>query len=209
MSNNFLTMLFIISLMINPISSEELPGLAIMGQQDKISSRLQSEYAHKGLKPINDGLIETVTDTWRPNDNGNKLSYVGLTFTYPLTQNIRKVTINLATYFDGGWFGTGNPGEGEALELHNLDTPKLQITKDGKRWFTIPAKTNYKKVMKGHIVGDRNGTNPTISDEISFILTKPYKGVMGIRLIGKEGGRARNDQNGFIGVSEFKAYTSR
>lgn len=148
-----------------------------------------------------DGVAATADTTFGTTDT---YGYVGaVNFVVPNGRVVSEVSLNMATYFDGGWFGPNatGPGSGNTLRLVDLTVPTLQVTSNGgATWSTIPStNNNYFSVMNGAQVGTQFGTNPRYHT-VSFPLDFPRADINGIRLIGSQGGNANN---GFIGAAEF------
>lgn len=182
-------------------------GTAILGVHTTIDSTLGTPYGQfNEVFRLNDGDAAARGDTtW----NGNQahagthgFSYAGITWATPRTDNVLSLTITMATFFDGGWFGVnGQPSPavaGDPLTASQLIAPTVQVL-SGETWTTVAATSTYLSQFEGHTVGGGGNPNPTIRDA-TFTLDTPQAGITGIRLIGSEGGVA---SNGFIGVNEL------
>jgi hypothetical protein len=179
-------------------------GTGIVGVNGAIDSTLGTPYAHAGLTTyVNDGAA-TPVDTWngdQPTNATAHVSYVGVTFATPRTDFVGSLTLNSASFFDGGWFGPNNsgPGASQPLNATYIITPTVQITFDGgTTWSTVASTSNYSTVMNGVVLPVAFGA-PTLSTT-TFTLTSPVTGIRGIRLIGSEGGTA---SGGFLGLTEL------
>lgn len=199
--------IFVIGFLTSFSFADEVIGIAIMGQKTKIDGLPGATYFHAGkLNAINDGDVNTRVDTWNQNNTSDDISYVGLKFTLKANQKITKATLRMATFYDGGWFGSSSPGEGNALQRKDLKAPFIQVTSDGKNWKNAIVSTDYTSQLTGHKIGNRKFLNPTVSPLITFTFDKPMASIKGLRIIGQEGGRAGGDTTGFIGVAELKVY---
>ncbi|MCB1100077.1 MAG: hypothetical protein KDN22_31220 [Verrucomicrobiae bacterium] len=181
-----------------------LTGRGIIGTNDAIDDDEGTFYEHVGVAAsINDGSSASRVDTW--NDTGaDTASFVGIEWESPVPQSISALTLTLATFVDGGWFGTNGsgPAPGEALDADfDLVEPSIQVSTDsGTTWTTVPHSSDYLEVMSGHLVGGGTQPNPSIPAPITFTLESAQSEITGIRIIGEEGGAA---SGGFIGVIEL------
>ena len=154
---------------------------------------------------INDGDPATRVDTW--NDTSpDTLSFVGITWTNPLTTALSTLELKLATFFDGGWFGVNNagPGSGGVLSTAaHLVEPQVQVTVDGNTWVSAGFTSDYLTALEGHPLPAVDFGPPTLATA-RFRLTTPQTGIKGVRLLGSEGGTA---SGGFLGVFELAALT--
>ena len=206
-------------------------GNGIMGRHSSITTTLGTPYSHEAgtnnlgsggawLSRLNNGVVGTpgspgpgitgVVDTWgSPAGPGH--SYVGVTgITVPAGEAVGSVSMSMALFQDGGWFGVNGatPGAGNALApgIH-LVQPAVQTTTDGgTTWATVGVTSNYLGVLNGVQIGGGGNPNPTVAN-VNFTLNTPLTGINGIRVIGTEGGNAGQDNNGFIGISEFTVDT--
>ena len=161
---------------------------------------------------LNNEDTTAVLDTWGgAGDIGVQTSaYVGVVWPSPRTDGIQTVTLSMATFRDGGWFGINGENPGDSGELV-LDTdiseetaPVIQVSNDGgTSWSEVPSTSDYLTVMQGHVIGDAAGENPTFPDDVTFTLSSPATGINGMRVIGSVGGNAGDQANGFIAVSEI------
>lgn len=85
-----------------------------------------------------------------------------------------------------------------------LTEPLIQITTDGSTWTTVEHTSDYIARLTGHRVGGGTVPNPS-SVTATFTLKQPTNNILGIRIIGTEGGQA---SGGFIGVSELAVLSS-
>lgn len=182
-------------------------GFAIIGCQQELNSELGEDRQNAGTSAnINDGNIDTRVDTWgHTTSPDTDYSYVGILWGEPRTDEVTSIKLYLATFYDGGWFGTPRtgPGAGGTLTESDVVEPVVQVTSDGgATWSEVEADSNYLTIMTGHVIGNPAGTNPTRA-EIQFILKTPQSGIDGIRIIGSHGGTAAE---GFLGVFELEVY---
>jgi hypothetical protein len=159
---------------------------------------------------INDGLINNGVDTFSTANPAATVSFVGITWAAPRTDQIISLTLTMETFFDGGWFGPNgqSPGSGGTLNPSFLTNPPVQFSISANPasasgvWTNAAATSNYLTVLNGHVIGTNGGTNPTVPPAATWTLSAPLTGVTGIRLIGSEGGAA-GTQGGFIGIREL------
>ncbi len=179
-------------------------GAGIIGVNDNVDfTDLGLPLPHAGtVAAINDGDLLSRVDNFGNGANG--FSYVGVTWATPRIDVITSLTLTMATFFDGGWFGPNSvgPGAGGALTAPTyLSEPEIQVTTDGGvTWATVAHTSDYLTAFEGHTIGGGANPNPT-SREATFTLETPATAVNGIRIIGANGGPA--DGNGFIGVFEL------
>lgn len=182
-------------------------GSGILGLNDAIDADAGTPYFQAGvLSNIKDGDTFTRVDNWAGNLHNDKpVSYVGIVWPAKRYEQIFSLTLTLATFFDGGWFGTPNlcPPAGGPLTTAHLVEPTIQVSTDGGvTWTTVPHSSDYLSVMNGHRIGGGGNPNPT-SVTATFTLTAPVSEIDGIRIIGTNGGLAGTDTNGFLGVFEL------
>ncbi len=185
-------------------------GTGIMGVNDAIDGDNGTVRLHAGVAAsINDGDPSTRIDNWfgdSGTDNGQNYSYVGVVWPAPRPGVITGLKLTLATFVDGGWFGTSEtgPGAGGLLTGDDLIEPTIQVSMDnGTNWTTVVSTSDYLTALDGHGIGGGENPNPS-SVTASFTLTEPASGVTGVRIIGENGGAAGADPNGFIGVFELE-----
>jgi hypothetical protein len=193
----------------NPKDAKSIPGnlgllgTGILGTQD--SSGTDTPNAQAGTTAnINDGNFSTRVDDWNVAGT-DPISFVGVLWDQPRTEPIIRLTLTLATFFDGGWFGPNNkgPGAGRALNATYLAEPKIQVTTDGgANWTEVDHTSDYLTALNGHLIGGGAVPNPS-SVSATFTLSQAATGINGIRLIGSEGGTA---SGGFLGVFELGVY---
>jgi hypothetical protein len=177
-------------------------GFGIIGVNTAIDSSLGTPLEHAGVASnINDGNLSTPVDTFNaPATEG--FSYAGITFFEPRTDLVVNLTLTIAAFFDGGWFGPNNSGPGaqQALTPAFLTEPTLQVTFDGgNTWVNTPFTSNYVSQVNGTVL-PAPFTTASRAKTATFNLTAPQIGIDGIRLIGPEGGTA---SGGFLGVYEI------
>ncbi|HRZ39147.1 MAG TPA: hypothetical protein P5534_22600, partial [Candidatus Paceibacterota bacterium] len=185
-----------------------LEGSGTMGFNDAIDTDAGTQYFQAGvLAHINDGLLGTRVDNWSNGaDGGQNISFVGVLWPSPRFEQVTKLTLTLATFWDGGWFGYSyyGPGSGGSIyAVSDLLEPTVQITTDGgATWTTIDHTSDYMTALDGHGIGGTGGVNPTSATAV-FTLAAPATQINGIRIIGENGGSAGADANGFLGVFEL------
>jgi hypothetical protein len=182
-------------------------GKGIMGVNNAIDADAGMPRFHVGTAAnINDNNLGTRVDNWfgdSGGDLGQAVSFVGILWTNTLYDQITNLTLTMATFYDGGWFGAPNkgPGSGGALTTNYLVEPSVQVTTNkGITWVTVNATSDYMTVMNGHRIGGGSVPNPSSRTSV-FTLTPAVTKINGIRIIGANGGTA--DGNGFIGVFEL------
>jgi hypothetical protein len=183
-------------------------GEAIMGVNNAIDDDAGRPRFHSGAgSNINDSSSTTRSDNWfgdAGTDLGQAVSFVGVLWTSTRYDQVQSLTLNLATFLDGGWFGTRGigPAAGGRLAASHLIEPAVQVsTNGGVTWRTVPHTSDYLTVLLGHQIGGGGNVNPS-SVTASFVLRTPVSEINGIRIIGENGGAA--DGNGFIGVFELE-----
>ena len=184
-------------------SNMALAGSAIMGNKFFVDEKPGALYFQAGgLGNINDANLATHVDDWN-NISGGPVSFVGIVWTNGMTNPIARLELTLATFGDGGWFGVNNaaPGAGTALTPAYLVEPEVQVTSNGTTWVTVPHASDYLTVANGHLIGGNGQPNPS-SFTAHFILMNPVADIMGLRIIGSEGGTS---SRGFLGVFELTA----
>ena len=175
-------------------------------------------WSHVGApENLNDGANDVILDTWAGvGDIGGvqTSAYVGILWPASRTDGVQTVTLSMATFVDGGWFGVNgvSPAGGEALVLDThisaATAPVIQTTADGgTTWSEVASTSDYLTVMDGHTIGGGANPNPSIPGDITFTLDTPVTGINGVRVIGSVGGNAGDASNGFIGVSELQVDT--
>lgn len=185
-------------------------GQAILGYSAADDGTLGTEYEHAGsVANVNDGNLATRTDTWGGAASDVPYDYVGVTWPEPIADEVETVRLTMATFFDGGWFGSGGAGSGRALTADDvLPVPKIQFTSGGT-WFDLPGVvTDYAATMEGHNIGGGAFPNPSTAPTVEFTLASPLSGIDGIRVFGEGGGNAGADSGGFLGVFELEVYSA-
>lgn len=197
----FLSSTFAVSANIAP------EGTGIFGLNNAIDSDAGQETTHLGQSPtaVNDNNLATRVDGWKGDsggDGGQDFAYVGVLWATPRTETISVLTLTLATFTDGGWFGPPRsaPAAGGVLTAAYLTAPTVQATHDGGvTWTTVAATSNYLTAMTGHQIGG-GAVNPT-SQAVTFTLTGGQTNIDGLRIIGPNGGTS---DFGFLGVFELQ-----
>jgi hypothetical protein len=179
-------------------------GTGIMGYSSAINSGPGTSLFHGGVAHnINDNNLTTSVDDYSGGtDGGQGVSFVGIIWPAPRPEQITSLTLSLATFFDGGWFGPNGtgPGGSGALDGSYLIEPSVQVsTNGGTSWTTVAKTSDYLTALNGHVLPVAFGP-PTLATA-TFQLTPALSNISGIRIIGTNGGPA--DGNGFIGVFEL------
>lgn len=189
-------------------SNASLTGTGILGVNNAVDGDAGSPRLHIGVAAhINDGNLSTRIDTWFGDggtDQGQAYSFVGILWPAPLPSYAKSLTLTLATFVDGGWFGTSGtgPGAGGALAGYLVE-PTVQVSMNGgATWTTVNHTSDYLTALEAHTVGGGPNPNPSAATA-NFTLSDPITGITGIRLIGENGGNAGPDPNGFLGVFEL------
>ena len=181
-------------------------GAGIIGVNNLVDADAGTPRANAGVPAnIRDGNLSTRVDNWF-GGNTDIYSYVGIVWPTLRYDDIHSLTLTLATFADGGWFGVSGvgPGAGGSLFGADLLEPYVQVTTDGGVTWTdvFTGFSDYYTVMPGHTIG--GGANPpATAATVTFTFSPPLAGINGIRLIGENGGAAGPDANGFIGVFEI------
>ena len=185
-------------------------GIGILGVNNAVDSDAGTPRANAGtIVAINDNSLSTRVDNWWGNgvtDMGQSVSFVGVRWPSVRHEDFLAVTLTLAVFGDGGWFGVpGAPAPtGGALAVTNLVEPVVQVTSDGgATWTTVAASSDYLTAMTGLQVGGTGGAPNPNSRTIEIFLDVAVTAINGIRVIGSNGGRAGADANGFLGVFEL------
>jgi hypothetical protein len=190
-----------------PASADNLAplGTGIMGfTASVLETNLGTLLFHGGVAGnLNDNNLSTSVDDYSGgSDGGQGVSFVGVLWPSLRTEQITNVTLSLATFFDGGWFGPNatGPGANGMLEATYLVEPEVQVsTNHGTTWKRVPRTTDYLTALNGHVLPPAFGA-PTLATA-TFQLTSTVTNINGIRIIGSNGGTA--DGNGFLGVFEL------
>jgi hypothetical protein len=194
----------------DPLSAASIPSnLAfradakpILGTED-VWGGTDTPVANAGVVGnINDGDLTTRVDTWN-GDSLDTLSFLGIVWTNTMTNEVVGMQLSLATFFDGGWFGTNGvgPGSGGVLNTNDyLAEPVVQVSSDGGvTWNNAAVSSDYLIALDGHPLPAIDFDPPTLATA-HFWLTPPQTGINAIRIIGAEGGTATG---GFLGVFEL------
>lgn len=184
-------------------------GIPIAGVATGINSEHGVIWFQSGtLGNLVDGDPSTRLDTWngnQPQADTHRYGFAGVIWGAPRTDLITEVTVTLATFGDGGWFGVSGagPDAGGALTAEMLVEPTLQVL-GAEGWVNVSVTSNYLPQMTGHLIGGGGVPNPS-SREFTLVPTQPLTGVSGLRVIGPEGGTA---SNGFVGFFELSVQAS-
>ena len=102
-----------------------------MGYQAAINSTPGTLYFHVGSAvDINDGDITTHVNDWSNGAKGTDgFSFVGIVWPIQRWESIQTLTVTMAAFLDGGWFGVNGmgPGAGGVLTSNYLTPPVVQI----------------------------------------------------------------------------------
>ena len=91
---------------------------------------------------------------------------------WPATRfdRIQSLTLTLATFTDGGWFGISGSGPGAGGVLSGLDLaePTVQVsTNGGTTWTSVPHTSDYLTALDGHGIGRGANPNPSsVTDDL-------------------------------------------
>src|SRR5437870_285612 len=132
-------------------------GSGIMGFNAAVDSNAGTLLFHAGTaRNINDGdLTASVDDFSGGGDGGQGVSFVGVIWSNLRTEQITNLTLSVATFFDGGWFGPNGTGPGASGTLDGtyLIEPSVQVsTNSGSAWRTITASSDYLTALNGHML---------------------------------------------------------
>ena len=164
-------------------------GVGIIGFQGAVDSTPGTLYFHVGsAASINDGDLTTHVDTWSGGARGtNGVGFVGIVWPTTRWELIGSLTVTLAAFVDGGWFGPNGkgPGAGGVLTSSYLVAPVVQVctnlvnTNYGVPWGLLPvhlgvAPTNGVEATSKWYTTNGNGisvwaTVPATSDYLSGI----------------------------------------
>ena len=177
-------------------------GTGIIGTSEAIDGGAATPLEHVGVAAnIVDGDPTSRVDTF---GGGTGFSYVGVLWEAPRDEAIGLLRLNMATFFDGGWFGVSGegPGSGGMLDLDtHLEEPLVQVTSDGgDSWNTVGHRSNYLEVLDQHPLPAVDFGPPTNAVS-EFVLDTVQSGINGIRIVGPDGGTA---SDGFIGIFELE-----
>lgn len=183
-------------------------GTAILGVKAAIDGGAGTPRANAGTTAnINDNDPSTRVDNWWGDGgtNNGPVSYVGVVWPALRYEKITGVTLTMAAFTDGGWFGVSSygPSSGGTLVATNLVQPTLQVsTNGGVNWTTADVSSDYLTALTGFSIG--GGANPNPNPvTVNFTLTSAVTEINGLRLIGANGGTG-GDDNGFLGVLELE-----
>ena len=183
-------------------------GTGILGVNDAIDGDAGIAQFNAGVAAnINDENLLTSVDTWSGVLHNDKpVSFVGVVWPSKRYEPITDLSLTLATFVDGGWFGVpgSGPGAGGLLTPAYLAEPSVQVTTDGGvTWTGVSHTSDYLAVMDGHGIGGGANPNPSSVTAV-FTLDASATKITGIRIIGTNGGFAGADTNGFLGVFELE-----
>ncbi|HWB05421.1 MAG TPA: hypothetical protein VG796_20475 [Verrucomicrobiales bacterium] len=193
------------------VSGPSFGGLGITGVNSVATlGTLGTARQNSGVSAnVNDGNTATRVDTFFPGNTGT-YSYAGVLWPYKRADSVKSVTMTIAAFSDGGWFGFSNatPGAGKPLTGAQLVDPAVQVTTDGGvTWTSVDVLVDathpsYTDQLLNHLIG---GGSPAVTNPnpkaFTLTLDTPVSGINGIRVIGENGGTA--DGNGFLGVFEL------
>jgi len=123
-------------------------GAGILGFNDAIDTDPGTPYFQAGvLANITDGNVGTRVDNWsNGNDGGQNVSFVGVVWPLTRFEQVTTLSLTLATFSDGGWFGLSayDPGWGGTLTTSDLIEPTIQVSTDGgTNWSTVTRTSDY------------------------------------------------------------------
>lgn len=206
--NWYLCTLLLLALGIATLQAANLAplGEGIIGVNAAVDDTPGRLLFHGSGTAINDENPNNSVDNWSGgSDGGWGISFVGVLWPEVRYERIDALTLTLATFGDGGWFGPNGmgPAAGGPLSAEYLTVPAVQVsTNGGASWTTVTATTDYLTVGEGAPIG--GGGNPTPYPlQVTFALTSSVTNINGLRIIGPNGGLAGPDANGFIGVAEL------
>jgi hypothetical protein len=117
-------------------------GTGIIGVNDSTNfTDLGTSLPHAGAASnVNDNNFTTRSDTF--GTNAFNLSYVGVIWSAPRVDAVKTLTLTMATFFDGGWFGPNSSRArapaGFLSSPTYLTAPVVQVTTDGgTTWATV------------------------------------------------------------------------
>jgi hypothetical protein len=161
-------------------------GIGRLGVNTAVNSTYGTNVNQSGSPTlINNGLINDGVDTFSPANSTATVSFVGITWAAPRTDQITSLTLTMETFFDGGWFGPNSmsPGNGGTLTPAFLSDATVQFslspdpTAAAGVWTNTPATSNYLSVLNGHVIGNTAGTNPTVPPAATWTLSSPLTGI--------------------------------
>ncbi len=176
-------------------------GTGLMGSNDAtITDTGSSHFATGTLANIRDGNLTTRVDNYQTNQPNNVNGYVGVSWAAARAEAISSLTLTMAHFVDGGWFGNReSPKSGFPLTPIMLTPPVVQVSTNLTTWTTVPSTNNYLSAYNGQFIASNN---TPMSRAFTISLPLKQTGVRGIRIIGPTGGRG--DGNGFLGVFELE-----
>jgi len=176
-------------------------GTGLLGSNDATLNDTGTSHANAGtVANIRDGNFTTRVDNYQANQAANVNGYVGISWAAARTDVVKSLTLTMACFVDGGWFGNQEcPQRSRPLTPDMLVAPVVQVSTNLTAWTTVPAAVNYVSAFNGHIIA---GDNTPTSRAFTVTLPQWQTGIRGIRLIGSTGGYG--DGNGFLGVFELE-----
>src|SRR5690606_13909219 len=172
----------------NPASSSSFPAniaplaTAIIGTRGSVDGGTDVPHANSGsAQAINDFNLETRVDTF--GGNPGVVSYVGLIWDEALTNEIVRLELSMAIFFDGGWFGPNSVGPGAGAVLNSnefLIEPVVQVTQDkGTNWQTVAHTSDYLDAFDGHPLPAAAFGDPTRATA-TFQFAETQTGINGV-----------------------------
>src|ERR1043165_8384991 len=152
-------------------------GPSILGYTAAVDSKPGTPLFHAGTAAnINDGDLTTHVDDFSGGaDQGQGVTFVGILWPNLRWEQISNLTLTMATFVDGGWFGPNGrgPGPGGLLNSNYLIEPTVQIsTNGGSSWITVPHTSDYLTGLDGATIG--GGPNPNTNPlTATFTLNPP------------------------------------
>ena len=176
-------------------------GTGLMGSNDATINDAGTSHAQAGtVANIRDGNLATRVDNFQASQPANVNGYVGISWATARTDVVKSLTLTMACFVDGGWFGNReSPRSGYPLTATMLVPPVVQVATTSGTWTTVPSTSDYLTAFTGH--GIAENAEPT-SRTFTITLPQWQTGMRFIRIIGPTGGWG--DGNGFLGVFELE-----
>lgn len=187
-------------------------GSGYMGAGDTGISTVN--YHHNGeLAHICDGNPATRVDNFHGSlQDGHTMGHAGVVWPAARTESVKSITVTMATFYDGGWFGSREcPPPGGTLTPAMLKPAKqrsgavvepyveVNFGPNGSgSWVRVASSNDYVASFTGHTIPSTGG----IATSRSFTVTLRERpvGITGIRVAGPMGGA---HGSGYIGVYEI------
>ena len=116
-----------------------------MGSNDgTITDNGTSHFVTGTLANIRDGDLTTRVDNYQVNQPANVNGFVGISWAAARPEAIKSLTLSMAHFVDGGWFGNReSPRSGFPLTPEMLVPPVVQVSANLTTWTTVPSTSNY------------------------------------------------------------------